>query len=201
MINENATTILETKYGDFNVTYFDYAGVQGVSMHMGSVRTGKPLVRVHSSCLFSEALCAIDCDCKLQLDAAIEMISDEGQGILLYLYQEGRGIGLENKIRAVEVMRTEGCDTAEAFKKLGLELDPRKYECVSYVLRNMNASKTIRLMSNNPRKASALEEAGFNVVETIPLSYDVNETTKKYLQSKQEKLGHHIEWSKIGSSR
>ncbi|HEX6461822.1 MAG TPA: GTP cyclohydrolase II RibA [Candidatus Saccharimonadales bacterium] len=194
---DTISTILETTYGNFNLTYHNYEEYEGVSLSMGDVTAGTPLVRIHSSCLFSEALCAIDCDCKLQLNQALERISQEGVGILVYLYQEGRGVGLAKKIRAVEIMRKDNCDTAAAFEKLGFELDPRSYELALKALNDMKVAKTIRLMSNNPRKSRALETAGYEVIEHVALSYEANSTVHTYLKSKEAKLGHKIQWSAI----
>lgn len=191
------STLLETAYGNFKLTYHKQAGQEGVSLVMGDVTTGNPLLRIHSSCLFSEALCAIDCDCKLQLDRALELISSTGTGALLYIYQEGRGVGLANKIRAVETMRLDNCDTATAFEKLGFELDPRDYTLAMQMLMDLGFSKTIRLMSNNPRKFAALEKSDYKVVEHVPLSYEVNQTIHTYLKSKEAKLGHKIRWEAI----
>lgn len=200
-MNENPTTVLETKYGYFDLMYFEYYGTVGVVMSRGDVSTGVPLLRIHSSCLFSEALCAVDCDCKLQLNAAIREIAKRDHGIVVYLYQEGRGVGLKNKFRAVEVMRTQDCDTAEAFEYLNFELDPRDYRPVIAALEVLGTAKQIRLMTNNPRKYAALVDAGYNVVETVKLAYSVNQRTMKYLKSKESKLGHAISWSAVTSAK
>lgn len=191
------STILETIYGNFKLTYHSHDKYEGVSLSMGDATLGTPLLRIHSSCLFSEALCAIDCDCKLQLDRALELISQEGTGVLLYIYQEGRGVGLANKIRAVEIMRKANCDTAVAFEKLGFELDPRDYTLALKMLSDLGISKQIRLMSNNPRKFDALEGAGYKIVDHVALPYEANPTTYKYLKSKEVKLGHRIQWHSI----
>ena len=191
------STLLETAYGNFKLTYHKHGDQEGVSLVMGDVTAGTPLLRVHSSCLFSEALCAIDCDCKLQLDRALELISATGAGTLLYIYQEGRGVGLANKIRAVETMRLENCDTATAFEKLGFELDPRDYTLALQMLSDLGFSKTIRLMSNNPRKFAALKNSDYRIVEHVALSYEVNPTVHTYLKSKEAKLGHKIRWEAI----
>ncbi len=192
-----ASTILETSLGAFKLSYHSLGDMQAVSMSIGDITSGTPLLRIHSSCLFSEALCAVDCDCKLQLDSALEYIKKAGKGVIVYLYQEGRGVGLENKIRAVEIMRVDNCDTATAFEKLGFELDPRDYSLAIKALKDLHVSKDVLLMSNNPRKFNALETAGYDVVEQVVLSYYANPTVHHYLRSKEAKLGHKIQWSAI----
>ena len=193
----NPSTVLSTKYGNFLVTYHTDGESEAVTLQCGNITTGEPLVRIHSSCLFSEAFNAVDCDCKLQLDESMHQIAERGAGIIVYLYQEGRGVGLANKIRAVEVMRIEGCDTVEAFDKLKFVRDPRSYDLATQALRRQELSKTIQAISNNPRKIKALESAGYEVKSIVPLAYYANKITEDYLRSKQEKLGHVISWDQI----
>lgn len=193
----NPSTTLKTAFGDFTVTYYSNGGQEGVSMIMGDVTKGAPLLRLHSSCLFSEALDVIDCDCKMQLDRSMELMSKKGAGILLYLYQEGRGIGLADKIRALEVMREQQCDTATAFERLGFEVDPRDYSLAFKMLQDLHAPKTVRLISNNPQKFNALKNAGYEVVEQVALPLEVNPLVFDYLKMKEAKLHHKILWKVI----
>ena len=185
-------TKIITDHGEFNVVYHEFENGYCISLHRGDLKA-KPIVRIHSSCLFSEALHAIDCDCKLQLSGAIEMIATSGNGVIVYLYQEGRGHGLEKKIRAMDIMESLSCDTVDAFNKLGYELDVRDYKIAIGALKDLGVAKEVRLVSNNPKKKLALEGAGF-VVDPICLKYKVNNMTKKYLRSKKDKLGHTIDW-------
>ncbi|MEI6528590.1 MAG: GTP cyclohydrolase II [bacterium] len=185
-------TKLVTEFGEMDVSYHESDNGFCVSLSKGGLKNG-PVVRIHSSCLFSEALHSIDCDCNLQLASAIKYISEEGNGAIIYLYQEGRGHGLDKKIKAMGVMRDMKCDTAEAFHHLNYELDPRDYKIAVDALKDLNICREIRLISNNPRKIIALERSGFKV-KRLTLTYPLNEATKKYLQSKKDKLGHVIDW-------
>ena len=148
----------------------------------------KPMVRLHSSCLASEVFEARDCDCADQLREAMKVMAHDGSGIIFHLHQEGRGQGLSRKIQAVYKMQVQGIDTAESFQKMGLEQDIRDYEPAIKILKTIGIEQ-VRLMSNNPRKQQALEEAGIRVevVNTHPL---VRPENAGYLQSKNEKLGH-----------
>ncbi|MGU9544574.1 GTP cyclohydrolase II RibA [Bacillus cereus] len=193
-MKEFNSTILPTKYGKFTVTNHLINNQDCVTMHIGDISNGFPLVRIHSSCLFSEALNSTDCDCKLQLDSALEEIQKYGKGILVYLYQEGRGHGLSRKIKAMETERIHEIDTVDAFNILNYELDPRDYSLAIEALRRIQLSKEIRLMSNNYRKAKALEEAGYTIVEKFKLTYPVSSDVKEYLLAKKNKLGHSIEF-------
>jgi len=148
-----------------------------------------PFLRIHSSCVFSESLNAIDCDCARQLNASLKHIREHG-GILIYLYQEGRGIGLSGKIRAIRLEQETGCDTAESFRRLGYEPDPRTYEAAILELKNRGISK-IHLSTSNPKKVSALEAAGINVVSRISLEIEKNDLIRKYLVEKTKALGLH----------
>lgn len=186
-----ASTKLQTKSGQFNVNYHTIDDNFCVSFSMGNLSQSNIPVRIHSSCLFSESILSIDCDCSLQLKKSFEFISKHG-GIIVYLYQEGRGIGLENKIKAMELERTKNIDTAEAFKTLHFDLDPRNYNVAIQALKDLKVSKNIRLITNNPRKMKQLEDAGFTIVERVVLSYPKNKLIKNYLKVKKEKLGHKL---------
>lgn len=148
----------------------------------------KPMMRLHSSCLASEVFDALDCDCADQLREAMKTMAHEGSGIIFHLHQEGRGQGLSKKIQAVNKMQTEGLDTAESFQALGLAQDIRDYAPAIKVLKKM-AIERVRLVSNNPRKRNALEEAGI-AVEVVNTHPQVRPENVDYLQSKNEKLGH-----------
>jgi len=148
------------------------------------------LVRVHSSCLTGDVLHSVRCDCGEQRDAAMKLIAAEGRGILLYLNQEGRGIGLANKIRAYE-LQDEGFDTVEANERLGFKADQRDYGMGVQMLRELGV-KTMRLLSNNPRKLVGIEGYGLSVTEWLPLEMPASDSTRRYLKTKKEKLGHRL---------
>ena len=148
------------------------------------------LVRVHSSCLTGDVLHSVRCDCGAQLDAAMKLIATEGRGVLLYLNQEGRGIGLANKIKAYE-LQDEGFDTVEANERLGFKPDQRDYGMGVQMLRELGV-KSMRLLSNNPRKLVGIEGYGLSVSEWLPLEIAVSDTTRRYLTTKKEKLGHRL---------
>jgi GTP cyclohydrolase II len=159
---------------------------------MGNVADGEPvLTRVHSECLTGDALFSMRCDCGSQLQAALKMIAEEGRGALIYLRQEGRGIGLLNKIKAYK-LQDEGADTVEANEKLGFGADMRDYSMLAPMLVHLNI-KSVRLMTNNPRKVAAFEEIGVEVVERLALKTGRNSHNEKYLQTKAGKLGHLFE--------
>ncbi len=184
---------LPTKFEDFIFTYHSFEEGFCVTIGKGDLNKDNVPVRLHSSCLFSEALNSLDCDCKLQLDAAMELINTEGFGIIVYLYQEGRGQGLNNKFLAMHVQQSDGVDTAEAYKKLNLDLDPRDYTVAIKALNELNVNSKIRIMSNNPRKVKALEANGFTIVSKINLTYPISDKVHSYLKSKKDKLDHEIE--------
>jgi GTP cyclohydrolase II len=156
---------------------------------LGDVSDGAPvLARVHSECLTGDALFSMRCDCGEQLQAALEAIAKEGRGVLLYLRQEGRGIGLLNKIKAYK-LQDEGADTVEANEALGFGADQRNYIIVKPMLDHLQI-KALRLMTNNPRKVAAMEELGFEVTERLALKTPHNPHNQKYLATKAGKLGH-----------
>ena len=149
-----------------------------------------PLVRVHSRCLTGDVFHSARCDCGPQLDAAMEKIALEGRGVLLYLNQEGRGIGLANKIRAYE-LQEQGLDTVEANERLGFKADQRDYGIGVQILRDLGV-RSMRLLSNNPRKLVGIEGYHLSVVDWIPLEIPPSEHTRRYLKAKKEKLGHKL---------
>jgi 3,4-dihydroxy 2-butanone 4-phosphate synthase/GTP cyclohydrolase II len=184
---------LPTPYGEFRCSVFENQldRQEHVALVMGDISDGKDvLVRVHSQCLTGDTLHSIRCDCGAQLDAAMERIGSEGRGVLLYLNQEGRGIGLANKIRAYE-LQDEGFDTVEANERLGFKPDQRDYGIGVQILRELGI-RSMRLLSNNPRKLVGIEGYGLSVSEWLPLEIPASESTRRYLKTKKEKLGHKL---------
>lgn len=159
-----------------------------LALVLGDIHARPPLVRVHSQCLTGDVLGSLRCDCRLQLEMALEKISAEGAGALLYEMQEGRGIGLMPKLQAYQ-LQDQGLDTVEANEELGYEADYRAYELPAAVLRLLGVTR-VRLMTNNPAKVSALESAGVQVVERVSATVEMQETFEKYVQVKREKMGH-----------
>ncbi|MEM8662274.1 MAG: GTP cyclohydrolase II [Pseudomonadota bacterium] len=182
---------LPTQWGEFDMHGFEDAesNKEHLVLTMGDVGTGEPvLARVHSECLTGDALFSMRCDCGNQLRAALEAISAEGRGALFYLRQEGRGIGLLNKIKAYK-LQDAGADTVEANEQLGFGADMRDYSILGPMFSHLGIS-SVRLITNNPRKVAALEEHDVKVVERIPLITDRNPHNDKYLKTKKGKLGH-----------
>ncbi len=159
---------------------------------MGNVTSGvPPLVRIHSQCLTGDVFHSLRCDCRSQLEMALRLIGEEQRGVLIYEMQEGRGIGLMNKLKAY-ALQDDGADTVEANEQLGFEADLRNYELPGAILKQLGISK-VRLLSNNPGKIEALERAGVEVTERVPCIVPVQESTEDYLRTKKEKLGHLLE--------
>jgi len=182
---------LPTQFAEFTIYGFedDVTRKEHIALVLGNVADGKPVdIRMHSECLTGDALFSMRCDCGPQLEAALRHIADEGRGILLYLRQEGRGIGLINKIKAYH-LQDLGADTVEANEQLGFDADLREYDIARDMLRHLRVNK-IRLMTNNPRKVSALEEHGIEVVERLPWKHGENPHNSHYLSTKAGKLGH-----------
>ncbi len=194
LIKREVNVKLPTKYGDFDLIAFSELSNDFVHLALikGAWQKDEPvLVRVHSSCLTGDVLGSLRCDCGDQLHLALEQISQEGKGIVLYMNQEGRGIGLLNKLRAYK-LQEEGLDTVEANHSLGFKPDQRDYGIGAQILRDLNISK-IRLMTNNPRKRIGLVGYGLEIVDNVPLQTCPNPHNEKYLQTKRDKLGHTIE--------
>jgi 3,4-dihydroxy 2-butanone 4-phosphate synthase/GTP cyclohydrolase II len=193
LVKRVASAKLPTVHGDFTVHVFvnQLDNTEHVALVRGDVTDGKDvLVRVHSSCLTGDVLHSIRCDCGAQLDAAMERVAAEGRGIVLYLNQEGRGIGLANKIRAYE-LQDEGFDTVEANERLGFKADQRDYGMGVQILRELGV-RSMRLLSNNPRKLVGIEGYGLSVSEWLPLEIPASDSTRRYLKTKKEKLGHKL---------
>jgi 3,4-dihydroxy 2-butanone 4-phosphate synthase / GTP cyclohydrolase II len=189
-----ASPKLPTDYGEFRVHAYqsDITGEEHVALVKGEItEDDEVLVRVHSSCLTGDVFHSSRCDCGDQLQRAFALVEKEGKGVVLYLLQEGRGIGLVNKLRAYE-LQDGGDDTIEANAKLGFAPDIRDYGTGSQILRDLGVRK-IRLMTNNPAKYVAIEGFGLEIVERVPLEIAPSLTTKKYLETKKKKLGHILE--------
>jgi GTP cyclohydrolase II len=185
---------LPTRYGPFTIYGFSGRSPQeeAVALVRGNLR-GKaaPLVRVHSQCLTGDVLTSLRCDCRAQLELSLRKIRRAPSGVLLYLPQEGRGIGLMNKLRAYQ-LQDGGMDTVEANETLGFAADARDYQFSAQILKQLGANK-IRLLSNNPEKVRQLESAGIRVVERIPCQPRVSRISRSYLQTKKSKMGHLLE--------
>ncbi len=162
---------------------------EAVALVMGDIRSGSPpLVRIHSQCLTGDVFHSLRCDCRAQLEIALHAIAQEGRGLIIYELQEGRGIGLLNKLRAYE-LQDQGADTVEANQRLGFDTDLRNYELPGGILRFFGV-RAVRLLSNNPEKVEAVERAGIAVTERIPCVAEVVGSRAGYLRTKKEKLGH-----------
>jgi len=182
-----------TRFGHFRI--FGFEGhypdslEESVVLQMGDMHSGgPPLVRIHSQCLTGDVFHSLRCDCRAQLELALAMIAEEGRGLVIYEHQEGRGIGLMNKLRAYE-LQDGGADTVEANEQLGFKADMRAYEMPAAILQYLGI-KSVRLLSNNPAKIAALENGGITVVERIPCQVAPTATTEDYLRTKKEKMGH-----------
>lgn len=193
-LNKIAEADFPTRFGAFRI--YGFEGVreneteEAVALKLGDVspERGPLLVRIHSQCLTGDVFHSLRCDCRSQLELALDQIVAEGRGLLIYEHQEGRGIGLLNKLRAYE-LQDGGLDTVEANESLGFEADLRDYALPAGILQYFGV-KQVRLLSNNPDKVAALENAGIRVVERAPLVVPPLETTAEYLKTKRDKLGH-----------
>jgi GTP cyclohydrolase II len=190
-LKQVARAALPTRYGRFTIFGFEGNGreQEAIALVHGHLN-GKtaPLVRVHSQCLTGDVLTSLRCDCRAQLELSLKKIGQAWAGVLIYLPQEGRGIGLMNKLRAYE-LQDEGMDTVEANETLGFAADARDYDFSARILKKLGATK-IRLLSNNPEKVRQLERAGIRVVERVPCQPRVSKISRGYLKTKKSKMGH-----------
>jgi len=191
-----ASADFPTRWGKFRI--FGFQGKFGgderprveeaVALVMGDVHSAPALLRIHSQCLTGDVFGSLRCDCRQQLEMALEMIAQEGAGILIYEQQEGRGIGLMAKLKAYE-LQDSGLDTVEANERLGFKADQREFALPAEILKILGVSR-VRLLSNNPDKVAALERAGIQVTERVPCEIPLSEHAEEYLKTKKEKLGH-----------
>ena len=191
-----AQAVLPTRYARFTIHGFEgkRPNEEAIALVRGKIRgpfkskQAVPLVRVHSQCLTGDVLTSLRCDCRAQLELSLKEIGKAAAGILLYLPQEGRGIGLMNKLRAYE-LQDQGMDTVEANEKLGFAADAREYDFPAQILKKLGA-RQIRLLSNNPEKVRQLEAAGIKVVQRVPCQPRISKISRAYLQTKKKKMGH-----------
>jgi GTP cyclohydrolase II len=191
-----ASAEFPTRWGKFQILGFESdAGNENgrkpetaVALVMGDIHSTPPLVRIHSQCLTGDVFGSLRCDCRQQLEMALSMIAEQGAGILIYEQQEGRGIGLMAKLQAY-ALQDAGLDTVEANERLGFKADHREFQLPGEILKELGVTK-LKLLSNNPDKVAALENAGVQVVERVPCEAGPNPDAEEYLRTKKEKLGH-----------
>ncbi len=188
-----ASTILKTDYGDFNVGFHETDHGECVSFAQGDLSLDVPVVRIHSACLFGEAFHSQHCDCHQQLAETMDLIRQNTQGVIVYsLRHEGRGIGLKKKIEAMEIQRTENCDTVEAFSKLGFDNpDLRTYDAEIQALAELKLAASIRTFSGNPEKIAALQKAGYRIIELLKIQREkITALALTEVQVKETKMGY-----------
>jgi 3,4-dihydroxy 2-butanone 4-phosphate synthase/GTP cyclohydrolase II len=193
-VKKIAEAHLPTNIGEFKIAGYRSltSDEEFVVLFKGEMRTKIPtLVRIHSQCLTGDVFGSIKCDCGLQLKKAMELIEQAGRGAIVYQQQEGRGIGIINKIRAY-ALQDEGADTVEANEELGFAVDAREYQQCAEILFDLGLCK-VRVMSNNPDKIEALEKAGLQVIDRVAIEVEAQEPAAHYLRTKKEKLGHFID--------
>ena len=194
-VKQVASADFPTRWGHFLIHGFttrasgDGAKTEeAVALAMGEVHSGSPLVRIHSQCLTGDVFGSLRCDCRQQLEMALSMIANEGAGVLIYEQQEGRGIGLMAKLQAYE-LQDSGLDTVEANERLGFKADHRDFTLPAEILKALGVTQ-VRLLSNNPDKVEALEQAGVKVVERVPCEVPLTQHAEAYLKTKKKKMGH-----------
>ncbi|HEY9501275.1 MAG TPA: GTP cyclohydrolase II [Pyrinomonadaceae bacterium] len=196
-VEKVATASLPTEWGDFQIAGYRSltSNEEFVVLFKGEMDRDVPtLVRIHSQCLTGDVFGSTKCDCGRQLHVTMKMINEEGRGAIVYQQQEGRGIGILNKIRAY-ALQDEGADTVEANELLGLAVDSRDYKQCAEILFDLGLCK-VKVISNNPLKLQALEEAGLKIVERVSIEVDADEDAAEYLRTKKEKMGHLLELRK-----
>ncbi len=201
LVHRIVSTTLPTHYGEFRIHMYrsETDSKEHIALVRGELSAEKPtLVRVHSECLTGDVFSSVRCDCHDQLNAAMALVDQEGSGVILYMRQEGRGIGLANKLKAYK-LQDEGLDTVEANEKLGFRPDLRDYGIGAQILRDLGVGK-MRLMTNNPKKVVGLHGYGLEIVERVPLEIAASSKNEKYLKTKRDKLGHLILVDKKKSS-
>lgn len=191
-LEKKAEAEFPTRFGTFRIYGFvgewDDRSEEAVVLRMGSLEGDPPLVRIHSQCLTGDVFHSLRCDCRAQLELALALIAEDGRGLLIYEQQEGRGIGIMNKLRAYE-LQDNGADTVEANLALGFEADLRSYELPVAIMHYFNL-ESVKFLSNNPDKISALERAGVRVAERVPALVEPQAHAEEYLRTKKEKMGH-----------
>jgi 3,4-dihydroxy 2-butanone 4-phosphate synthase/GTP cyclohydrolase II len=200
LITKELETALPTRFGDFRLHLFRDVVDQGyhIALTVGDVSNGDPvLTRIHSQCFTGDVFSSLRCDCGTQLEESLVSIQREGRGALVYLHQEGRGIGLVNKLKAY-ALQDDGLDTVEANLKLGFQADEREYSMAAQVLTDLGVS-SCRLLTNNPHKESDLERYGVSVAERISIASEPTDSNRRYLTAKREKLGHFLDLGELTS--
>ncbi|HXD33424.1 MAG TPA: GTP cyclohydrolase II [Pyrinomonadaceae bacterium] len=195
-VEKVAVADLPTEYGDFQIAGYRslVSEEEFVALYKGEmIREAPTLVRIHSQCLTGDVFSSTKCDCGRQLHRTMEMIQEEGRGAIVYQQQEGRGIGIINKIRAY-ALQDQGADTVEANELLGLEVDSREYRQCAEILYDLGLCH-VKVISNNPLKLKALEETGLQIVERVSIQVDSEESAARYLRTKKEKMGHLLDIS------
>lgn len=191
-LEKKAEAEFPTRFGTFRIYGFvgewDDRSEEAVVLRMGSLEGDPPLVRIHSQCLTGDVFHSLRCDCRAQLELALALIAEDGRGLLIYEHQEGRGIGIMNKLRAYE-LQDNGADTVEANLALGFEADLRSYELPVAIMHYFKL-ESVKFLSNNPDKISALERAGVRVAQRVPALVEPQAHAEEYLRTKKEKMGH-----------
>ena len=191
-MEDHVSTNIKTEFGDLKITYHETKYGDSVSISKGDITQGIPLVRFHSACLFGEVFHSLHCDCHYQISQTLSLINQKGLGVLIYVYQEGRGIGLKNKIKALEYEKKYNLDTVEAFNKLGFtKHDQRDFNIETASIQQLNLSKTIQFISGNPLKILAIENAGFQITKLVNIrNYNLNPLAQKEISTKINKMGY-----------
>jgi len=197
-VTRKVTARIPTEYGEFQLHLFYELETkkEHMAFTLGNLKGGSPpLVRIHSECFTGDVLGSLRCDCGPQLSASLKMISEEGRGALIYLRQEGRGIGLIEKLKAYN-LQDDGMDTVEANEALGHCADCRNYDVGAYILKEIGA-KTIRLITNNPAKIEGLEDSGIVVVDRVPIEMKIDEHNRRYIKTKADRMNHIINMENV----